>query len=631
MDSYARLPAVRKCLSATMKAFTEDTDLIRRASMSLFLLAVTLAIFWQVGGHDFVDYDDGRYITENPAVASGLTPEGLKWAFTTGHAGNWHPLTWVSHMLDVSLYGLNPRGHHLTNVVFHAANAILLFLLLNGLTGTYWQSSFVAALFALHPLHVESVAWVAERKDVLSTLFWMLTLTLYVRYVEKPGRLRYLLTLSAFVLGLMSKPMLVTLPFTLFLLDYWPLGRFSSIREGSSLLSGQKNVFTPLIIEKIPFIAFSFASSLVTIYVQYKGGAVSSLDTVPFFSRIINALAAYVGYMGKMFWPLHLAVIYPLPSTESIMKGVSAGLVLAVLSFATVRLARKHPYLLMGWLWYLGTLVPVIGLVQVGRQSMADRYTYVPLIGLFIMIAWGAPIIMGQDRHRRLVLSTLGVLTLLACAAITWQQLGYWRNSITLFSHAIESVPDNDIAHVRLGYALARRGRPDEAISQYTEALRIRPRDAEAHFNMGFTLMQQGKVAEAIDQYWEVLKVDPDHEGAHINMGNALAEQGRLHDALYQYTEALRVNADNAETHFSMGLVLATQGDLEKGIMHFSEALRIRPNFAEAHYNLGIALARQGKLDEGIGHFAEALRINPGLAEARLALDAAVKRKQELR
>ncbi|MDA8242332.1 MAG: tetratricopeptide repeat protein [Nitrospiraceae bacterium] len=599
--------------------------------MSLFLLAVTLAIFWQVGGHDFVDYDDGRYITENPAVASGLTPEGLKWAFTTGHAGNWHPLTWVSHMLDVSLYGLNPRGHHLTNVVFHAANAILLFLLLNGLTGTYWQSSFVAALFALHPLHVESVAWVAERKDVLSTLFWMLTLTLYVRYVEKPGRLRYLLTLSAFVLGLMSKPMLVTLPFTLFLLDYWPLGRFSSIREGSSLLSGQKNVFTPLIIEKIPFIAFSFASSLVTIYVQYKGGAVSSLDTVPFFSRIINALAAYVGYMGKMFWPLHLAVIYPLPSTESIMKGVSAGLVLAVLSFATVRLARKHPYLLMGWLWYLGTLVPVIGLVQVGRQSMADRYTYVPLIGLFIMIAWGAPIIMGQDRHRRLVLSTLGVLTLLACAAITWQQLGYWRNSITLFSHAIESVPDNDIAHVRLGYALARRGRPDEAISQYTEALRIRPRDAEAHFNMGFTLMQQGKVAEAIDQYWEVLKVDPDHEGAHINMGNALAEQGRLHDALYQYTEALRVNADNAETHFSMGLVLATQGDLEKGIMHFSEALRIRPNFAEAHYNLGIALARQGKLDEGIGHFAEALRINPGLAEARLALDAAVKRKQELR
>ena len=614
-----------------MKAFTEDTDLIRRASMGLFLLAVTLAIFWQVGGHDFVDYDDGRYITENPAVASGLTPEGLKWAFTTGHAGNWHPLTWVSHMLDVSLYGLNPRGHHLTNVVFHAVNAILLFLLLNGLTGAYWQSSFVAALFALHPLHVESVAWVAERKDVLSTLFWMLTLTLYVRYVEKPGRLRYLLTLSAFVLGLMSKPMLVTLPFTLFLLDYWPLGRFSSIREGSSLLSGQKNVFTPLIIEKIPFIAFSCASSLVTIYVQYKGGAVSSLDTVPFFSRIINALAAYVGYMGKMFWPLHLAVIYPLPSTESIVKGISAGLVLAVLSFATVRLARKHPFLLMGWLWYLVTLLPVIGLVQVGRQSMADRYTYVPLIGLFIMIAWGAPIIIGQARHRRLVLSTLAVLTLLACTAITWRQLGYWRNSVTLFSHAIEAVPDNDIAHVRLGYALARRGRPNEAISQYAEALRIRPRDAEAHFNMGFTLMQQGKAAEAIDQYREVLKVDPDHEGAHINLGNALAEQGRLHDALYQYSEALRVNPDNAETHFSMGLVLATQGDLDRGIRHFTEALRIRPDFAEAHYNMGVALARQGELDEGIGHFTEALRINPGLAEARLALDVALKRKQELR
>lgn len=603
-----------------------ETSVLRTAFISLLIMAATLAVFWQAGGHGFVDYDDGRYITENPSVARGLTSEGIMWAFTAAHAGNWHPVTWVSHMSDVTLYGMNPRGHHLTNVVFHGVNAVLLFLLLNRLTGACWRSSFVAALFALHPLHVESAAWVAERKDVLSTMFWLLTLAAYVRYTEKPVRWRYFLALGVFVLGLMSKPMLVTLPFTLLLLDFWPLGRFKYTSAGSD---GPWNALRPLVVEKLPFIAFSVISAMVTVYSQYEGGAVSSLETLPLFSRIINALAAYVVYIGKMLWPLYLAVIYPLPAADSMMKGASAGLILAGLTFAIIRMARKYPFLLMGWLWYLVTLVPVIGLVQVGIQSMADRYTYVPLIGLFIMISWGAPIISGQGRHGRLALSAAAVFAVLACAAVTWQQLGYWQNSVTLFRHAMEAVPDNHIAHVRLGYALARSGRPDEAIVQYKEALRIRPRDKEAHFNLGFVLMEQGKIPEAVYQYGEVLKADPAHEGAHINLGNILAERGRSGEALYHYSEALRTNPGNAETHFSMGLLLAAGGDLDRGAGHLAEAIRIRPDFAEAHYNLGVALAREGRPDEGIGHFNEALRIYPGLKEARLALEAALKRKRE--
>lgn len=601
----------------------------------LFLIVVTFAVYWQVSNHQFVNYDDGRYITENPHVKAGLTREGIAWAFTAMHVGNWHPLTWLSHMLDVQLFGLHPGAHHLVNVLFHATNTVLLFLLLLRMTGAYWQSSFVAALFALHPLHVESVAWVAERKDVLSAFFWILTLLFYDRYVKHQGRIRYLLTLCTFALGLMSKPMLVTLPFVLFLMDYWPLGRLRLGRTSLPVQQGleltdQKSLPFRLILEKIPFLALSVASSIVTMYAQHKGGAVASITAVPFTFRAVNALWAYVLYIGKMLWPLHLAVIYPLPPTMTILQGLSSGMLVAVISVLTVLSAKRHPYFLVGWLWYIMTLVPVIGLVQVGRQSIADRYTYIPLIGLFIMIAWGIQIIVGDSRYRRVALSTVAGFILLAFAACTWLQLRYWKDSITLFSHAVKTIDNNYIAHESLGYALAQSGRLDEAIYHYSESLRVSPEYERALTGMGNVLVKQGKIEEAVYYTNKALLINPDSAEAHFNMGFALMKQGKDEEAIYHYSEGFRSDPDNAEIHFIIGVILGTQGKLDESIKHFSEALRIKPDFAEGHYSLGVALLRQGKFDESIKHYSEALRIKPDFAEARLSLKEAIQLKKKI-
>ncbi len=601
----------------------------------LFLIVVTVVVFRQVSDHEFINYDDVNYVTENPHVKTGLTRESIGWAFTTTYFSYWHPLTWLSHMLDVRLYGLNPRWHHLMNVFFHAANTVFLFLLLNRMTGAHRQSSFVAALFALHPLHVESVAWVAERKDVLSALFWLLTLMSYTWYVERPGRAKYLLTLFIFVLGLMSKPMLVTLPFVLFIMDYWPLGRLSFGTSGSQTRKGsdppvRKLRWVRLISEKIPFIALSVASGFFTIYAQQKNEALSSINVLPLISRVVNALLAYAGYIGKTIWPLHLAVIYPLHPALNIPQALIAGLIVAGISVAAILTAKRHPYFLAGWLWYLVTLLPVVGLVQVGGQSMADRYTYMPLIGLFIMIAWGAETIVGDGRYRRAALSALAGIVLLASAACTWLQLGYWKNSITLFSHANKVVANNYVAHNYLAYALTGKGRLDEALYHYREALRLRPDDEMALFNMGFTLMEQGRFEEAAGYYLELLRIKPGHAGAYINLGNSLIDRGRLEEAVYYFSEGLRTNPDNAQMHFGIGLALAMQGKLHESIIYFTEALRLSPDFAEGHYNIGAALARQGKFDESIRHFTEALRLNPDFTEARLGLEAAMKRRQKL-
>ncbi len=390
--------------------------------MSLLMIVVTFAVYWQVGGYQFVNFDDGKYIFENPHVRPGLTADGFIWAFTSTYASNWHPLTWLSHMLDVQLFGLDPGPHHLVNVLFHSINTVLLFLLLLRMTGAYWQSVFVAALFALHPLHVESVAWVAERKDVLSAFFWMVTLLLYAWYVKRPGPTRYLLTLCSFALGLMAKPMLVTLPIVLLLLDYWPLGRLQFGQAGlltrkEPASAAQKRFPWSLLWEKAPFFALTAASSIVTIYAQHKGGAMSSIKVVPITFRFINALWAYVLYLAKMVWPVDLAVLYPLPITLTIAQGLFAGAFLGGVSFLVIRSAKRHPYFLVGWLWYLVTLVPVIGLVQVGSQSMADRYTYLPLIGIFIMLAWGMRIAAGNDRVRRAAVSAVAIILLIACSA----------------------------------------------------------------------------------------------------------------------------------------------------------------------------------------------------------------------
>lgn len=483
--------------------------------ISLLLTFAALVVFWQLADHEFVNFDDELYVTRNSHVQAGLTYQGLVWALTTTHVGNWHPLTWLSHMLDCELYGLNPGGHHFTSLLLHIANTLLLFVVLKRMTGALRRSVFVAALFALHPLHVESVAWVAERKDVLSTFFWILTMGVYVRYVERPGLNGYLLVLLSFALGLMAKPMLVTLPFVLLLLDYWPLGRFqfgqssddsNSQSHESINFSNQRSLIFRLVLEKAPFFALAAVSGVVTFLVQQGGGAVCSLDVLTLDIRVANAMVSYVSYMEKMIWPHHLAVFYPHPGSSLPMwQAAGAGLLLLSVSGLVVRAARRYPYLLTGWLWYLGTLVPVIGLVQVGGHAMSDRYTYVPLIGLFIIMAWSVPDLLSRWRYRNIGLALAAGALLSAFMICTTVQVRHWQNSVALFEHTLDVTANNWLAHNNMGIALARRGKFDEAIAHYSETLRIKPNYARAYNNRGIVLAVQGKTAQAIAHFREAL------------------------------------------------------------------------------------------------------------------------------
>ena len=438
--------------------------------ISLFLILTIVAVFWPVKNFRFINLDDEEYVTENPQVLNGLSLNGVIWAFTTKHSSNWHPLTWLSHMLDTELYGLNPRGHHLTNLLFHLANTLLLFWVLKRMTGMLWESGLVAALFALHPLHVESVAWVAERKDVLSTFFWMLTMGAYVHYVHQASPRRYLLVFFSFALGLLSKPMIVTLPLVLLLLDYWPLGRLHwRLEEQRSQGKTAISRAFRLVWEKVPLLFLVAVSCSLTIWAQRR--TVASLEGLPLEIRTANALISYVKYIGKMVWPCRLAVQYPYPEKFPLWQVAGAGLFLIGVSFLVVREARRRPYLVVGWLWYLGTLVPVIGLIQVGSQAMADRYTYVPLIGLFIMTAWGIPNLLSQWRHRRIVLLVSSGLVIALLTILTRIQLQYWSDSTTLYKHTLNSTANNYQVHYNLGLALAKEGKNEEAIVHYKEAL----------------------------------------------------------------------------------------------------------------------------------------------------------------
>ena len=596
--------------------------------IGLFLTVATLVVFWQVHNHEFINYDDNLYITENDQVQKGLSRESVVWAFTTTHAANWHPLTWLSHMVDFQLYGLNPKGHHLTNVFFHLLNTLLLFFVLQRMTGSIWRSGFVAALFALHPLHVESVAWVAERKDVLSTLFWLLTIWAYNWYVERPRRTRYLLTLLTFALGLMAKPMLVTLPFVLLLLDYWPLERFRVEQTGSNTtatsraLKTQRSSFPLLLWEKTPFFALTAVSGVVTLFAQKSGGALGAMDIYPVKIRIANTLVSYVSYIGKMIWPQNLAVFYPHPGQSlTVWQAAFAGLLLVVVSVVVIRARRRYPYLLVGWLWYVGTLVPVIGLVQVGMQAMADRYTYVPLIGLFIAIAWGAPDLLAKWRYRRAIITTSVGIVLSAMTICTWLQVQHWKSSITLFEHALQVTSKNHVAHNNLGNTLEQQGKIDEAIHHLSKALELKPDFAGAHNNLGNALAKQGNFNGAVAHFSKAIQLKPDFAGAHLNLGNALEQQDRVGEAIFHFARALQLKPDFAEAYYNMGNVMARQGKFNEAVSHFSKALQFKPYFAEAHNNLGTILARQGKFNEAIFHFSEALRLKPDYLQARTNLD----------
>jgi tetratricopeptide (TPR) repeat protein len=570
------------------------------------LILLTLSAYWQVRHNAFIRMDDNLYVTENVRVQQGLTWENIGWSFTTTYAGNWHPLTWLSHMLDYELCGLNPAGHHMTNLLLHMANALILFWVLQNMTGFLWRSLFVAALFALHPLHVESVAWIAERKDVLSALFWMLTILAYVRYVERPGRGRYSVVLVCFVLGLLSKPIVVTLPFVLLLLDYWPLGRME-MRRGT-------NFPYRLVFEKASLFLLAFISSALTLFAQWRGGGVGSLKALPLSDRIANALVSYVQYIIKMVWPKDLAVLYPHPIHLPLWQIVGSGLLVGVVTFLILWPGRKHPYLLVGWLWYLGTLVPVIGLVQVGVQAMADRYTYIPSIGLFVMAAYGVPEILKGTRIRKVALSLMASALIILLLFLTRAQVLRWENSPTLFEYTLKVTANNSVIHNNLGVVLLAQGKENEAGGHFIEALRIRPGYADAHCNLGALLAREGRDAEAISHLSEALRLNPGLADAHNHLGAISFRQGNLQEALFQFTETLRLNPDHALAHHNLAFILARQKKYEEAIPHLKRAVQILPAYAEAHFVLGVVYLEMGDRDQAMSQYEILRRIDPARA-----------------
>jgi Flp pilus assembly protein TadD len=572
------------------------TDL---AIAALLVIAI-FAAYAQTLHFGFVNYDDPDYVTENPYIKSA----DVAWAFTHSFAGNWFPLTWLSHMLDIELFGLDAGGHHLTSVILHALATLLLYAALRRMTGARWPSAMVAALFALHPLHVESVAWIAERKDVLSAFFWMLTMYAYAAYVARPGPMRYALTLLAFCCGLMAKPMLVTLPLVLLLLDYWPLAR--GIR----------------VVEKLPLLALSAAASVVTFVVHKEVGATASLDIFPIAVRLENSLVSYAVYIVKMFWPSNLAVFYPYSRQSLAVQATFAAIGIVLITFVTIMMVRRRPYLTVGWLWYLVTLAPVIGIVQVGAQARADRYTYIPMVGLSIAVVWGiAEILAPWPRAQRI----LGYATCAACALLTWSQVRYWQDGVTLFRHTVDVTTDNYAARFNLAAALDERGDKAEAAVQLAEAVRIQPTFAAARAELGQLLAKQGHLPEALVELHAAANLNPSDASTHYRLGTVLGEAGSQREAATEFQEAVRLDPANADAHYNLGISLVNQGSIESAAKEFAATVKLRPDDPYAHFNLGISFARLGRIREAIVELSEAVRLEPRLPGAREALDHAIE------
>ncbi len=550
------------------------------------LVLAVLLVYLQAIQFQFVKVDDGSYVTRNPHVLDGLSRSGVAWAFRTFEASNWHPLTWISLMADAELGGADPRVYHGTNVLLHLASTLLLFHLLQGMTRAVWRSALVAGLFAVHPLHVESVAWVAERKDVLSTFFWFLALAAYARYARRPATLRYSAVLLAFALGLLAKPMLVTLPLTLLFLDYWPLRRIVPA-------AGPKRI-APVLWEKLPLLALSASSSAVTLAAQWS--AVGSLEAVPLATRLANAAVAYVTYLAKTLWPSGLMIpyLYVVPVPPS--KIAASVILLAAVSWVVARGAARRPHLVTGWLWYLVTLVPVIGLVQVGEQCMADRYTYVPLVGIFVMLAWSLPdprpAGVARARGGRAALAAGAMLALGSLAWVAHRQAGHWRSPLDLVRHSVEVGPRNALARMGLAQELAEVGRHDEAIAEYRAALELRPSALFAHLHLAESLALAGRTAEALDEYHEAVRLAPEHVEARTNLGILLMRTGRLEEAESQLAEAARLKPKDAEIRAALGLVLAQVGRLAEAEVQFAEALRIDPGSVPAQKGIAVVRAK---------------------------------------
>jgi protein O-mannosyl-transferase len=658
---------------------SQRTDVSKRLAV-VCLLSITLLLYSPVRNHEFLTYDDPLYVTDNPHVRSGVNYENILWACSALDVSNWHPVTWWSHMIDCMIFGVSPGGHHLVSVLFHSANVSLLFWILESGTGAIIPSAFVAAAFGVHPLNLESVAWVAERKNVLSTFFLLLSILAYFQYVRSPNWKGYSWTTIFFIFGLMSKPMVVTLPCVLLLLDYWPLGRWGENESGGYAQAKTSNSARKLsnknkphlrrkefsrswlVLEKLPLLLLSGASSVVTIKASERAGDLRGLEELGLYTRISNAAVSYVEYLGKLVWPANLAVFYP--PREPLSTGVflMAFLLLVGISVGVLCGARRFPYLPVGWFWFLVTLFPVIGVVQAGSQAMADRYAYVSMIGFLVMIAWGTTTIgehLGLSSHWLII---LGASALIALAVTTALQLTYWQNSYTLFRHALEATNQNNyIAYshlgtvslrqgktdegvqqitkaletnpghdsterrfmvrdlVRLGNALEDKGRLDEAAKRFQSALEIDPRDATAHNNLGNILAQLGRADEAIAEYQRTLTLTNDVEslvGIHLNLGNTLGEIGRREEAVFQYSQAVHLQPNNFQAQASLGMVLYFDKKLEAATDHLSKAIDIKQD-ARAYYFLGLVLADRGKLQEAIQCLREALILNPNYSEAR--------------
>jgi protein O-mannosyl-transferase len=634
---------------------TSKSDRRMALGICVGLVVAVICVFGQVIHFDFISVDDDFYVYRNPIVARGLTWEGIGWAFTHAHAANWHPLTWLSHMVDCRLYGLRAGGHHATSVLLHAANAVLLFLLLRRMTNTLWPGAFVAALFALHPLRVESVAWVAERKDVLSGLFFMLTFWTYVNYVSgarcqvsggeanakgqmpKAKTLQpclwYWLTLLCFALGLLSKPMLVTLPFVLLLLDYWPLKRVSGVTYQVSGADALSTNLTPrtshltLLVEKLPLLALAVGSCGLTIWAQRQVGAIKTGDELAIPWRLANAAVAYVGYVGQLFFPYRLAAYYPHPATGlPLLEIVGAVLVLALVTVAVFR-GRRFGYLPVGWLWYLGMLVPVIGLVQVGAQAHADRYTYLPQIGLALIIAFGlADFSSRWSRSAKLTLAMAGAAGLAVLASCSWRQTQYWRNSETLWTRALKCNPRSSWIEKVLGDLLSDQGRLDEAMAYYRRGAEISPNYAGLRLNFGNALYRVSRFAEARRELEAAIQADPKMTDAHISLGVVLFLQEETDLAIRHFQKALALNPNHPAALSDLGVVLERLGRTDEAIALYRRALSVNPSFTDAHHNLARLLLGRGRAAEAIPHYEQALKANPNDVTLRGDLAEALAR-----
>jgi tetratricopeptide (TPR) repeat protein len=543
-------------------------DKVRMILVCFAITAVTAAVFRRVHSYEFIQYDDPAYVSENKNVSGGLTLENIKWAFTTPHGGTsyWHPVTWLSHIADCELFGLDAGRHHTVNLVVHIINSLLLFVIFSRMTGALWSSGFVAALFAIHPLHVESVAWITERKDVLSTFFLLLTIGAYNSYVRRPGISRYLPVIVLFSLGLMSKPMLVTLPFILLLLDYWPLERFGK---------GWRQTYR-LILEKVPLFILSSIVGAVTFFAQRGVGTLAGSDILSFKIRAANAFISYIKYIAKMIWPSRLAVFYPYNAERGFLwYGAASAVLLAVISILVLRAGRRHKELIVGWFWFVVMLVPVSGFVQVGVQSMADRYTYMSLTGLFIIVGWGAPEVLAGWKGRKVLLGLSGFLVILGLSAVSVIQVGYWQNSVKLFERAIEVTKDNGLMHYNLGRVLQTQGKLDEALEQYEQTMRINPDFAEAYVNTGIVLSVQGRLDEGIKFYERALQIKPDSTEAHYNIAKLYEIRSRFDEAANHYREVIRVEPEDAEAHCNLGIVLYRLGQFEDAAANIKKGVEL--------------------------------------------------------